>query len=168
MSCQSLDRGYSARRARLCGWAFSMGEARQARSLCLCAQADPSFRSAIRLAARRKCGARTSPSHVKGCALEKFGGVAEWLKAHAWKACLRETVTWVRIPLPPPRPREVPQTNFIKRGARQLHVRFTIESGHVQRTSSCPLWANSGHVQCETPCPLRARSGHCVTTALLN
>jgi hypothetical protein len=28
--------------------------------------------------------------------------VAEWLKAHAWKACLRETVTWVRIPLPPP------------------------------------------------------------------
>ena len=31
-----------------------------------------------------------------------IGGVAEWLKAHAWKACLRETVTWVRIPLPPP------------------------------------------------------------------
>ena len=32
-----------------------------------------------------------------------YGGVAEWLKAHAWKACLRETVTWVRIPPPPPR-----------------------------------------------------------------
>ena len=30
------------------------------------------------------------------------GGVAEWLKAHAWKACIRETVSWVRIPLPPP------------------------------------------------------------------
>jgi hypothetical protein len=30
--------------------------------------------------------------------------VAEWLKAHAWKACLRETVTWVRIPLSPPAP----------------------------------------------------------------
>ena len=28
--------------------------------------------------------------------------MAEWLKAHAWKACLRETVTRVRIPLPPP------------------------------------------------------------------
>ncbi len=27
--------------------------------------------------------------------------MAEWLKAHAWKACLRETVTWVRIPLSP-------------------------------------------------------------------
>src|SRR6516164_9908408 len=32
----------------------------------------------------------------------RSGGVAEWLKAHVWKACLRETVTWVRIPLPPP------------------------------------------------------------------
>src|SRR5271166_2850673 len=29
--------------------------------------------------------------------------MAEWLKAHAWKACMRETVSWVRIPLPPPR-----------------------------------------------------------------
>jgi hypothetical protein len=34
------------------------------------------------------------------------GGVAEWLKAHAWKVCMRETVSRVRIPLPPPiRPR---------------------------------------------------------------
>ena len=31
-----------------------------------------------------------------------IGGVAEWLKAHAWKACIRGTVSWVRIPLPPP------------------------------------------------------------------
>lgn len=30
------------------------------------------------------------------------GEVAEWLKAHAWKVCLRETVTRVRIPLSPP------------------------------------------------------------------
>ena len=28
--------------------------------------------------------------------------MAEWLKAHAWKACVRDTVPWVRIPLPPP------------------------------------------------------------------
>jgi S1-C subfamily serine protease len=28
--------------------------------------------------------------------------VAEWLKAHAWKACKRETVSRVRIPLSPP------------------------------------------------------------------
>ncbi len=30
------------------------------------------------------------------------GGVAEWLKAHAWNACRRATVSWVRIPPPPP------------------------------------------------------------------
>ena len=28
--------------------------------------------------------------------------MAEWLKAHAWNACRRATVSWVRIPLPPP------------------------------------------------------------------
>jgi hypothetical protein len=28
--------------------------------------------------------------------------VAEWLKAHAWKVCIRETVSRVRIPLSPP------------------------------------------------------------------
>ena len=32
----------------------------------------------------------------------EFGGVAERLKAHAWKACVRLRVPWVRIPLPPP------------------------------------------------------------------
>ena len=31
-----------------------------------------------------------------------MGEVAEWLKAHAWKACKRETVSRVRIPLSPP------------------------------------------------------------------
>src|SRR5689334_9971932 len=35
-----------------------------------------------------------------GCAPP--GGVAEWFKAHAWKACIRETVSRVRIPPPPP------------------------------------------------------------------
>ena len=32
----------------------------------------------------------------------KKGGVAERSKAHAWKACIQETVSWVRIPSPPP------------------------------------------------------------------
>ncbi len=38
------------------------------------------------------------------CAFYKTpsGGMAEWFKAHAWNACIRETVSWVRIPLPPP------------------------------------------------------------------
>ncbi len=30
------------------------------------------------------------------------GEVAEWFKAHAWNACIRETVSRVRIPLSPP------------------------------------------------------------------
>ena len=34
--------------------------------------------------------------------LWSVGGVAEWLKAHAWRACIRVTVSRVRIPLPPP------------------------------------------------------------------
>src|SRR5258707_5973058 len=36
------------------------------------------------------------------------GGMAEWLKALAWKACIRETVSWVRIPLPPPPTQDSP------------------------------------------------------------
>ncbi len=31
-----------------------------------------------------------------------YGQVAEWLKAHAWNACIRATVSRVRIPLCPP------------------------------------------------------------------
>jgi hypothetical protein len=30
------------------------------------------------------------------------GEMSEWLKEHAWKACIRETVSRVRIPLSPP------------------------------------------------------------------
>ena len=32
----------------------------------------------------------------------KFGEVAEWLKAHAWKACKGAILSWVRIPFSPP------------------------------------------------------------------
>ena len=31
-----------------------------------------------------------------------FGEVAEWLKAHAWKACKGAILSWVRIPFSPP------------------------------------------------------------------
>ena len=30
------------------------------------------------------------------------GQVSEWFKEHAWKACVLETVPWVRIPPCPP------------------------------------------------------------------
>ncbi len=49
--------------------------------------------------------------------------MAEWLKAHAWKACLGETLTWVRIPLSPP----------VSLQLRELFhtVSSTIENGFV-------------------------------------
>src|SRR5689334_5296085 len=49
-------------------------------------------------------GARRFVGRRRGAILrvQARGGMAEWLKAHAWKACIRETVSWVRIPLPPP------------------------------------------------------------------
>src|SRR2546422_9306965 len=34
-------------------------------------------------------------------ATNKEGGVAEWTKAHAWRACRRATVSRVQIPAPP-------------------------------------------------------------------
>src|SRR4051795_9646270 len=32
--------------------------------------------------------------------------MSEWLKEHAWKACVGETLPWVRIPLSPPPSRD--------------------------------------------------------------
>ena len=47
-----------------------------------------------------------APSSSSACIMSQVptcaGEMAEWLKAHAWKACLGETLTWVRIPLSPP------------------------------------------------------------------
>ncbi len=34
--------------------------------------------------------------------MNDYGEVAEWFKAHAWKACIEETLSWVRIPSSPP------------------------------------------------------------------
>lgn len=62
--------------------------------------------------------------------LRACGEVAEWSIAHAWKACLRETVTRVRIPLSPPNSRQ--QTLTIA----------AVENVTVQRVPLCvPLRA---------------------------
>src|SRR5215467_7070240 len=60
-----------------------------------------------------------------GVRARRYGGVAEWLKAHAWKACLRETVTWVRTPPPPPSYATYPAISCASRGChhRTLHTR---------------------------------------------
>jgi hypothetical protein len=49
------------------------------------------------------------------------GGVAERLKAHAWKVCMRETVSRVRIPPPPPRIR-----------SHTLHIIATLDESNYR------------------------------------
>ena len=58
-------------------------------------------RLAARFAVDRRIPAIASPQRAT-CSRIVAGEMAEWLKAHAWKACLLERVTWVRIPLSPP------------------------------------------------------------------
>jgi hypothetical protein len=55
-------------------------------------------------ACQRLRGDYYAPARKKRVAARRCGGMAEWLMALAWKACIRETVSWVRIPLPPPGP----------------------------------------------------------------
>src|SRR5580704_10118235 len=52
------------------------------------------------------------------------GGVAEWLKALAWKACIRETVSWVRIPLPPPSLFQDAFSDHCRRRVKSLYFGF--------------------------------------------
>ena len=40
--------------------------------------------------------------------VEHCGELSEWLKEHAWKACVRETVPRVRIPHSPPYFKRIP------------------------------------------------------------
>ena len=40
------------------------------------------------------------------------GEMAEWFKAHAWKACKEETLSWVRIPFSPPSKYQYFQAKF--------------------------------------------------------
>src|ERR1700687_408331 len=53
-----------------------------------------------RRGARGGAGGQSPPPAADG--KRRHGGVAERLKAHAWRACIRATVSRVRIPLPPP------------------------------------------------------------------
>jgi hypothetical protein len=66
------------------------------------------------------------------------GEMAERLKAHAWKACVRESVPWVRIPLSPPDFFIVALTlrNIL------LYVSWlSATAGHVCRSPFCRLTA---------------------------
>ena len=69
------------------------------------------------------------------------GEMAEWLKAHAWKACLGETLTWVRIPLSPPSSLNCREfLPFIPLGIHQCRPFFAISARPtgLQRTDFVP------------------------------
>src|ERR1700747_2814379 len=70
------------------------------------------------------------------------GEMAEWLKAHAWKACLLERVTWVRIPLSPPYSRTA-AANQCKsrclRDGRAKHFLRPVRPKVLHRWGSAPL-----------------------------
>src|SRR5258708_39394334 len=46
----------------------------------------------------------TRPADSAKLLIPLHGEMSEWLKEHAWKACVGETLPWVRIPLSPPVP----------------------------------------------------------------
>src|SRR5271165_712289 len=59
------------------------------------------------------------------------GGVAERSKAHAWKVCIRETVSRVRIPPPPPtqnRTANADRSRFYAAGGDQCSEQIALRS----------------------------------------
>ena len=54
--------------------------------------------------------------------MQRHGEVAEWSKAHAWKVCIGETLSWVRIPLSPPL---APEKLFSRRGPCRILPLFS-------------------------------------------
>src|SRR6266571_6561760 len=63
---------------------------------------QPILRTALCLSVAQPWYSSAASACTPRDGIARSGGMAEWLKAHAWKACIRETVSWVRIPLPPP------------------------------------------------------------------
>src|SRR5215218_10098676 len=57
--------------------------------------------------------------------------MSEWLKEHAWKACVGETLPWVRIPLSPP----IPYINFCVPGIYKVRRAHT--SSYSLRADAC-------------------------------
>ena len=52
---------------------------------------------------------------------QSTGEMSEWLKEHAWKACVRVTVPRVRIPLSPPTGPDPPRGSCWRVGSSRLH-----------------------------------------------
>ena len=61
------------------------------------------------------------------------GSVAEWSKAHAWKACRRVTVSRVRIPVDPP-------SASLVNTASHNSLNYSVVSARYKRLSYLMLW----------------------------
>src|SRR5688572_20510122 len=69
--------------------------------------------------------------------------MSEWLKEHAWKACVGETLPWVRIPLSPPF--SLPRTMTVCcRSTHSRSIGTTVtETKATTGTTSCDLAGSS-------------------------
>ena len=79
--------------------------------------------------------------------------MAEWLKAHAWKACVRETVPWVRIPLSPPHRHHVLRSG---QSAKILALACVLKRQRTAAASRCACrWAGE-RFSSKSYCPTKA------------
>ena len=79
--------------------------------------------------------------------------MAEWLKAHAWKACLGVTVTWVRIPLSPPCSQECRETRlqFLQNHSNYPEFRDLAHKPDWEKVSHFPPQASFAALFSEGP-----------------
>lgn len=80
----------------------------------------------------KRTGQRSLETQINSCS-RYLGGVAEWLKAPVLKTGRRETVSWVRIPPPPPS-----MTGSCEVLLRRFNDRFADDAGFQQA-----LWLRS-------------------------
>ncbi len=83
----------------------------------------------------------------------RHGEVAEWLKAHAWKVCIRETVSRVRIPLSPP------LYKTVLRDAKALRLSYRGQTSlQSENVAACPCSRPLLSINCQTmACSIQKR-----------
>ena len=77
---------------------------------------------------------RSGSSRVGG---HLHGEMSEWLKEHAWKACVGETLPRVRIPLSPPIP---PRGIGVASGLGQTAAHLRLAASQSESRLGLPVW----------------------------
>jgi hypothetical protein len=110
--------------------------------------------------AARRCQPRTA--WLGFVARARRGGVAEWLKAHAWRACIGETLSRVRIPLPPPAFSEVKKALLarpeLRRGEAKAHISVA-EFSLIRRQPASTMPGASPRTRSQRSSTVHASSG---------